>query len=327
MSNGHTAVNEFLGGKVRFADFFNGNLFQGRQIVLPEDLEVVKGESDILVEDKNKKEKNVHRYRDIIMRWKKGTYLVLLACETQSQIHYAMPIRGMLYDSLSYVEQAKNIEETHQIKNQEKVSPGEYLSRFHKDDKLMPVVTVVFYYGTKKWDGSTDLYGLFSDEEVLQDGILQKYVPNYWINLVNAESVEDIEYFRTDLKEIFGMMKYRNDKLGLLNFVRENKEYFGSVDSQTYRVIGELLQSKKIMNEEIKIKETEEKKDMCKALDELYQDGVNEGIHRGIHQGIHQGIIKTARKYHATDDEIVSQLMEELQIDECKAKECLASVS
>ena len=41
MSKGHTAVNLFLENKARYADFFNGNFFQGRQIVLPEELEVI----------------------------------------------------------------------------------------------------------------------------------------------------------------------------------------------------------------------------------------------------------------------------------------------
>ena len=104
MSKGHTAVNEFLENKVRYAVFFNGSLFQGRQMILPEELELVKGESDILVEDKEENVKEVHRYRDIVMRWKKGLYLVVLACETQSEVHYAMPVRKMMYDSLSYVE-------------------------------------------------------------------------------------------------------------------------------------------------------------------------------------------------------------------------------
>lgn len=107
MSNGHTAVNGFLEKKNRFADFFNGNLFQGRQIILPEELEVVKGETDILVEDKNESIQGIHRYRDIVMRWKNSVYLVLLACETQSTVHYAMPVRKMLYDALSYIEQTK----------------------------------------------------------------------------------------------------------------------------------------------------------------------------------------------------------------------------
>ena len=55
MSKGHTAVNEFLKKKERYADFFNGIFFQGQRVVLPEELEVIKGESDILVEDKEKK--------------------------------------------------------------------------------------------------------------------------------------------------------------------------------------------------------------------------------------------------------------------------------
>lgn len=109
MRNGHTAVNEFLEKKERFADFFNGNLFQGQQIVLPEELEIIKGESDILVEDKNLKTKKIQRYRDIVMRWKKEIYLAILACETQSKVHYAMPIRRMVYDGLAYVGQAKEM--------------------------------------------------------------------------------------------------------------------------------------------------------------------------------------------------------------------------
>ena len=68
MSKGHTAVNEFLENKVRYADFFNGSLFQGQQMILPEELEVIKGESDILVEDKEESTTEVHRYRDIVMR-------------------------------------------------------------------------------------------------------------------------------------------------------------------------------------------------------------------------------------------------------------------
>ena len=149
MKNGHTAVKEFLEKKERFADFFNGNLFQGRQIVLPEELEIIKGESDILVEDKNLSVKKVQRYRDIVMRWKNEVYLVILACEVQTKVNYAMPIRRMEYDSLTYKEQAKQIWDS---RNSEKVSDAELLSQFRKEDKLVPVITVVFYYGTEEWN-------------------------------------------------------------------------------------------------------------------------------------------------------------------------------
>ncbi len=68
--------------------------------------------------DKQQNAKNVHRYRDIVMRWQRAAekemYLVILACETQSKVHYAMPIRGMVYDGLIYLEQSKYLWEQHQ---------------------------------------------------------------------------------------------------------------------------------------------------------------------------------------------------------------------
>ena len=36
---------------------------------------------------------------------------------------------------------------------------------------------------------------------------------------------------------------------------------------------------------------------MCQALEELYQDGVNEGMERGIEQGIEQGIKALIQDY------------------------------
>ncbi len=68
MGKGNAAVKQWLGNPRRFADLFNGIVFQGKQVILPEDLHLATGETDILVSDKNKKAKEVQRYRDIIMR-------------------------------------------------------------------------------------------------------------------------------------------------------------------------------------------------------------------------------------------------------------------
>lgn len=311
MSKGHTAVNEFLEKKACYADFFNGNFFQGQQIILPEELEVIKGESDILVEDKEENVKEVHRYRDIVMRWKKGIYLVILACETQSEVHYAMPVRKMMYDSLSYVEQTKKIWEEHQADTQKrKLSSAEYLSQFCKDDKLIPVITAVFYYGTKEWDGSVDLYGMFEDNEFLENDVMRKYIPNYWINLIDAESVENIESFQTDLKEIFGMMKCRKDEKALIDYMHENEDYFRHVDSETYRAIDALLQSKQILDTEVSKEEVKGGKDMCKALEDLYQHGQRDG--RGI------SIIELLQEKGNIPEKLQNQVLNETNLEVLK---------
>ena len=162
MGKGNAAVKQWLGNPRRFADLFNGIVFQGKQVILPEDLHLATGETDILVSDKNKKAKEVQRYRDIIMRWEQGAYLVLLACENQENVHYAMPVRNMLYDSLSYVEQIRQSWKHLESSEEQKVTGAEFLSQFRKADKLVPVITLVFYYHPDAWDGSLDLHVLLS---------------------------------------------------------------------------------------------------------------------------------------------------------------------
>ena len=285
MGKGHTAVNEFLKKKDRFADFFNGTMFQGQRIILPEELELASGEADILVDEKTNKKREVHRYRDVVMRWKKEWNLAILACESQSKVHYAMPIRNMLYDGISYTEQAK---ELWQARSKETMKEAEYLSKFRKDDKLVPVITAVFHYGTDEWDASKDLYGMFRKDVFEGCDKLKEYVPNYHINLIEPDNMEHLERFQTDLKEIFGMMQCRKDKEKLLDYMHQNKDYFQHVDADTYVAIGELLQSRKIMNQTVK-EEEEEEVDMCKALDDLYADGVSKGRIEGREEGREEG--------------------------------------
>lgn len=54
---------------------------------------------------------------------------------------------------------------------------------------------------------------------------------------------------------------------------------------------------------------------------ELFEDGVEVGLQTGRAQGI----IKTARKYGASELDILQQLMEELGVNESHAKEYLSS--
>lgn len=57
------------------------------------------------------------------------------------------------------------------------------------------------------------------------------------------------------------------------------------------------------------------KVNMCKGLRDWLEEEVS--------QGKAEGIIKTARKYNATDEEIIEQLMAELDMDMDTAKKYL----
>lgn len=84
-------------------------LFQGEQMIESEKLELEKKEIKELIRDKEENLNNIERNRDIVMKWKDGINLVIFACENQENIHYAMPVRTMLYDGLSYTEQIRQL--------------------------------------------------------------------------------------------------------------------------------------------------------------------------------------------------------------------------
>lgn len=92
----------------------------------------------------------------------KGIY-VLLGAEIQSRVHYAMPVKDMLYDAINYTSQVNEARSSYK-KGREvdivpaeegltiKLSSEEFLSGFRKEDKLIPVVTGVIYFGPDEWE-------------------------------------------------------------------------------------------------------------------------------------------------------------------------------
>ena len=109
MGKADIAVKTWLNNNERFADLFNGSVFNGQQIILPDELEDLDRETDILITDKTDRRKGLQRHRDLVKRWRKKVDLAVLACESQDQVHYAMPVRSMLNDSLTYTDQIREI--------------------------------------------------------------------------------------------------------------------------------------------------------------------------------------------------------------------------
>ena len=51
MGQSNAAVRQWMGNPKRFADLFNATIFDGEQVIRPEELEPVDGEEDILLTD------------------------------------------------------------------------------------------------------------------------------------------------------------------------------------------------------------------------------------------------------------------------------------
>ena len=244
MGKSDTVLSTWLGDEKRFADLYNGSVFRGRQMVKAENLKSGKTNFKELIQDKNGILNHIERNRDIVMKWDDGIYLMILACENQERIHYAMPVRSMLYDGLSYAEQIRQLKK--KPKKREQISSDEFLSGMKKDDKLYPVSTLVFYYGDKPWDGSVDLHGLLkkSENSELEEKI-KTLIPNYHINLLDVNQIEDTSVYKTDLQTILEMLKYRQDKERMQKYVQEHEGYFRHVDRDTYNVLRVLLKAEK----------------------------------------------------------------------------------
>lgn len=147
------------------------------------------------------------------------------------------------------------------------------------------MITIVFYYGEKEWDGSRNLHEMINKN--FPTAFWEKikpYIPNYHINLVDPKVIKDFEKFQTDLQVIFGMLQYKNNKSMLMEYVMQHKAYFENVDEETYNVIREFLNSGKVLNAVVH-KDAGGEINMCKALQDLYDEGVECGIEKGIERG------------------------------------------
>ncbi|MCI5495145.1 MAG: hypothetical protein MR407_02260 [Roseburia sp.] len=92
-----------------FADISNVNLYDGRNVIQPEDLELLPQEMHY----KDSEGKPAKVMADVRMRWRKnGSVIAMIQIENQSEINNIMPIRDL----------------------------GD-------DERLQPVITFVLYYG------------------------------------------------------------------------------------------------------------------------------------------------------------------------------------
>ena len=327
MGKADVNVNIWLSEKNRFANLFNGVIYGGENVILAEDLEEVNPVSSVNVKNRVGKTKSMKKYRDIIMRWKNQATLVLLANEAQDKIHYAMPHKVMLYDGMDYETQIRNnwerfTEGRRQAKKTgqplEHLTAGEYLSRFRRTDRLTPIISLVFYYGSEPWDGPVDLYDMFRLEGTEKEkAILEKYLPNYRINLVDAERLEEIERFSEDLQVILTMLRYRDSKEELTDYINENKKFFQNVDYETSQAMKAFLNMKQIPGE---AEHKEEMIDMCKAIQEMYDDGVKDGIQKGKIELLKEQIQRKLKK-EKTPTQIAEELEESVEVIEKIIKE------
>lgn len=75
-----------------------------------------------------------------------------------------------------------------------KLSGGEFLSGMAKEEKLNPVITIVFYHGEEPYDGCMDLHDMLELKEknkTCQRIVYKRFIADYHVNLVKAGDLDE----------------------------------------------------------------------------------------------------------------------------------------
>ena len=297
----------YLDDDRRFADQINGALFGGRQIVKPEELEREDPQT-VNLEEKGKTGKTGRTIVDKARLWR-GRKLHVLVIENQNYVDYHMVLRNMLSESNEYNRQWKEKkrvhEEAHDLKGKDA-----YLSRMKPEEKFTPVITLAVYFGTEHpWDGAKCLYDLLDIDEELKE-----YVTNYRLNLYDCQAHDTFEEYRTGLRQVFETVRYGKDKEKLHKIMQENREAYSRIDSETKEML-EVLANVKIPDAFKIEEEGEERYNMCKAFEDMRQEGIEIGLAVGMEKGI-QALVQTCKELGASRETI----MEKFELTREKAK-------
>ena len=168
-----------------FADIVNVLLFNGRELVLEDELEAESTRSIY------KTQSALHEQeRDVAKFWKKcDVRIALYGLENQTDIDIDIPFRVISYDGAAYRAQLLD-----------KKSVARY-----------PVVTLVLYFGDKRWDKPLTLLEGFDIPEELKP-----YVNDYKVNLfeISYLTEEQVAMFKSDFRivaEYFVQMRTKKD--------------------------------------------------------------------------------------------------------------------
>ena len=275
-------AKEYLSDNTRFSEICNYVLFDGEKVIKPENLKECDTTEVLSVFGIDRKQIVKQKWRDLLksvsVKHTGEMYVILIGAEAQTDIHYAMPVKTMIYDALNYGEQVNEAKKRHR-KNRDYRSSDEFLSGFTLDDKLTPVITITLYLGTTQWDGPRSLAEMMPqmDERILP------FINDYRINLLNPLEITDFSKFETGLRPLFELLKNASDEEKLNELITKD-ETFTRVDVETVAAINLFAGT------DIKYDEKEEVVNMCKAWDDHKKRGIQEGIQQGMQQGIQQGI-------------------------------------
>lgn len=112
------------------------------------------------------------------------------------------------------------------------------------------------------------------------------------------------------------LLRYAKDKEKLRNLVARQSENYYNVTDETYQLIAELTNSEELLKNKDRYENSEGGKNMCKALEDIKQEGREEGREEGVH-----ALIKTCFELGVSYEDTTEKLKDNFRIDSKRAQE------
>ena len=283
MNRFDTVSNRFWYDPARFASFMNANLYAGKDIIQPDDLVPVDRRYD-------------HYTRDVIMKWTTDKQEMYLAIENQLVEDLTMPYRNAMYDMKSYESQIRRLKRNHR-ETRDLEDPLETISRIKKEDRLIPCITFVIYYGQEEWKHHKSLKDMFGYKQINDANMLESRM-----NLVQICKDDPRRYKNRDIQMCIDIAQLMFQK----DLETIKKRYRQKIDKEVVMMVCALTGSRRL--ESIISKEEGDEIDMYKAIEEweeeISKQARNEGRLKGERKQILQFIQEMLEKGY-TDEMIL----------------------
>ena len=271
MNRFDTVSNRFWYDPARFASFMNANLYAGKDIIQPCDLVSVDRRYD-------------HYTRDVIMKWTTDKQEMYLAIENQLVEDLTMPYRNAMYDMKSYESQIRRLKRNHR-ETRDLEDPLETISRIKKEDRLIPCITFVIYYGQEEWKHHKSLKDMFRYKQINDANMLENRM-----NLVQICKDDPRRYKNRDIQMCIDIAQLMFQK----DLETIKKRYRQKIDKEVVMMICALTGSRRL--ELIISKEEGDEIDMCKAIEEWEEEISKQARNEGRLEGERRGEKRGERK-------------------------------
>ena len=260
-----------------FADILNVLLFNGEEVINPDNLQDTKLRSQYKADDGKLHEQE----RDVSkLIANENIKVVLAGLEHQTRIEPDMPLRCFNYDGATYRSQLLN-----------------------SDDKdRYAVATIILYFGEERWNENLSL-----KERIKVNEKWDSYVNDYKIHVFEIAylSDEQVKMFKSDFGIVADFFVQR----------RKNKQYIPS--QKTIRHVDEVLKFLSVFTNDERYKQVAEScqqeggktmTNMRDVLDKVEERGFSEGFSNGQEKGVLQGKILAFHEVGWSDEKIAQKL-------------------